>query len=79
MAVDREDVRGGANARKAIGERIVDHRSPPMTVRRLENEDEEKFWEAWIKDDLIFCYKFGKIGSCVASPSVSGAASSCHS
>ena len=34
-----------------------------MTVRRLENEDEEKFWEAWIKDDLIFCYRYGKIGS----------------
>ncbi|MGO8994477.1 MAG: WGR domain-containing protein [Polyangiaceae bacterium] len=34
-----------------------------MDPRRLENEDEEKFWEAWIKDDLIFCYRFGKIGS----------------
>ena len=32
-------------------------------MRRLENEDEEKFWEAWIKDDLIFCYRYGKIGS----------------
>jgi predicted DNA-binding WGR domain protein len=32
-------------------------------VRRLENEDEEKFWEAWIKDDLIFCYRYGKLGS----------------
>lgn len=32
-------------------------------MRRLENEDEDKFWEAWIKDDLIFCYRFGKLGS----------------
>jgi len=32
-------------------------------MRRLENEDEEKFWEAWIKDDLIFVYRYGKIGS----------------
>jgi len=32
-------------------------------MRRLENEDEEKFWEAWIKDDLIFCYRYGKIGA----------------
>jgi predicted DNA-binding WGR domain protein len=34
-----------------------------MEPRRLENEDEEKFWEAWIKDEVIFCYRFGKIGS----------------
>lgn len=32
-------------------------------MRRLEHEDEEKFWEAWIKDDAIFCYRFGKIGT----------------
>ncbi len=32
-------------------------------MRRLENADEEKFWEAWVKDDLIFCYRYGKIGS----------------
>ena len=32
-------------------------------MRRLENEEEDKFWEAWIKDDLIFCYRYGKIGS----------------
>ncbi len=31
-------------------------------MRRLENEDEEKFWEAWVKD-AIFYYRFGKIGS----------------
>jgi predicted DNA-binding WGR domain protein len=34
-----------------------------MSVRRLENDDEGKFWEAWIKDDLVYCWKFGKIGS----------------
>jgi len=34
-----------------------------VPMRRLENEDEEKFWEAWIKDDLIFVYRYGKIGS----------------
>jgi len=34
-----------------------------MDPRRLENEDEEKFWEAWIKDELTFCYRYGKIGS----------------
>ncbi|WP_394822784.1 WGR domain-containing protein [Pendulispora albinea] len=34
-----------------------------MAIRRLENEDEEKFWEAWIKDGLIFCYRYGKLGS----------------
>ena len=32
-------------------------------MRRLEHEDEEKFWEAWIKDDTIFCFRFGKIGT----------------
>ena len=32
-------------------------------MRRLEHEDEEKFWEAWIKDDNVFCYRFGKIGT----------------
>jgi len=32
-------------------------------MRRLENADEEKFWEAWIKNDLIFCYRFGKLDS----------------
>ncbi len=32
-------------------------------MRRLENEDDDKFWEAWIKNDLIFCYRFGKLGS----------------
>jgi predicted DNA-binding WGR domain protein len=32
-------------------------------MRRLENADEDKFWEAWVKDDLIFCYRYGKIGS----------------
>jgi predicted DNA-binding WGR domain protein len=31
-------------------------------MRRLENEDEDKFWEAWVKD-AIFYYRFGKIGS----------------
>jgi predicted DNA-binding WGR domain protein len=31
-------------------------------MRRLENDDEEKFWEAWVKD-AIFYYRFGKIGS----------------
>jgi len=35
----------------------------PFAMRRLENADEEKFWEAWVKDDLIFCYRYGKIGS----------------
>jgi predicted DNA-binding WGR domain protein len=32
-------------------------------MRRLEHAGEEKFWEAWIKDDAIFCYRFGKIGT----------------
>jgi predicted DNA-binding WGR domain protein len=32
-------------------------------MRRLENEEEGKFWEAWIKDEAIFCYRFGKLGS----------------
>lgn len=32
-------------------------------MRRLENADEEKFWEAFVKDALIFCYRYGKIGS----------------
>jgi predicted DNA-binding WGR domain protein len=32
-------------------------------MRRLENEEDDKFWEGWIKDDLIFCYRFGKIGA----------------
>ena len=32
-------------------------------MRRLEHEDEEKFWEAWIKDETIFCFRFGKIGT----------------
>ncbi|MFO0554874.1 MAG: WGR domain-containing protein [Polyangiaceae bacterium] len=32
-------------------------------MRRLENEDEEKFFEAWIKDGVVFCYRYGKIGS----------------
>src|SRR5678810_1020032 len=34
-----------------------------VALRRLEHEDEEKFWEAWIKDDAILCYRFGKIGT----------------
>ncbi len=34
-----------------------------MGVRRLEHRREEKYWEAWIKDDLIFCYRYGKLGS----------------
>ena len=34
-----------------------------MSVRRLENDDEDKFWEAFIKDDVIFVYKYGKRGS----------------
>lgn len=33
-----------------------------MANRRLENEDENKFWEAWVKDG-VFYYRFGKIGS----------------
>ncbi len=32
-------------------------------MRRLENSDEEKFWEAWIKDETVFMYRFGKIGT----------------
>ncbi len=32
-------------------------------MRRLEHADEDKFWEAWIKDDNVFCFRFGKIGS----------------
>ncbi len=32
-------------------------------MRRLEHAGEDKFWEAWIKDDAIFCYRFGKIGT----------------
>jgi predicted DNA-binding WGR domain protein len=35
----------------------------PCAMRRLEHEDEEKFWEAWIKDETIFCFRFGKIGT----------------
>jgi len=31
-------------------------------MRRLENADEEKFWEAWVKD-AVFYFRFGKIGS----------------
>ena len=32
-------------------------------MRRLENADEDKFWEAWIKNDTILVYRYGKIGS----------------
>jgi predicted DNA-binding WGR domain protein len=32
-------------------------------MRRLEHADEDKFWEAWIKDDTILCYRFGKTGT----------------
>jgi uncharacterized protein (TIGR02996 family) len=31
-------------------------------MRRLENNDEEKFWEAWVKD-AVFYFRFGKIGT----------------
>lgn len=34
-----------------------------MGIRRLEHQREEKYWEAWIKDELIFCYRYGKLGS----------------
>jgi predicted DNA-binding WGR domain protein len=34
-----------------------------MSIRRLEHQDEAKFWEAWVKDDLVYCYRYGKLGS----------------
>jgi predicted DNA-binding WGR domain protein len=32
-------------------------------MRRLENSSEQKFWEAWVKDDVFFCWRFGKLGA----------------
>jgi predicted DNA-binding WGR domain protein len=32
-------------------------------MRRFENQADAKFWEAWIKDDIVFCYRYGKLGS----------------
>jgi predicted DNA-binding WGR domain protein len=32
-------------------------------MRRFEHQADAKFWEAWIKDEVAFCYRFGKLGS----------------
>jgi predicted DNA-binding WGR domain protein len=35
----------------------------PYAMRHLEHAGEDKFWEAWIKDETTLFYRFGKIGA----------------